>query len=123
MSHKLLIKYVGESERAVREIFRKARSASPSIIFLCVSLASALLRYTQTGAQDEIDALASSRLSGTVDSGTHEGGSFSLLNEMDGVEELVGVTVIGATNRPAALVSSYQSVLCHAKSARVRIRR
>ncbi|KAH9954933.1 AAA family ATPase [Russula dissimulans] len=82
----LLNKYVGESERAVREIFRKARSASPSIIFF-----------------DEIDALASSRLPSTVESGTHEGVLLSLLNEMDGVEELVGVTVIGATNRPAAL--------------------
>ncbi|KAI9512111.1 AAA family ATPase [Russula earlei] len=82
----LLNKYVGESERAVREIFRKARSASPSIIFF-----------------DEIDALASSRMPATVDGGTHEGVLFSLLNEMDGVEELVGVTVIGATNRPEAL--------------------
>ncbi|KAH9978347.1 P-loop containing nucleoside triphosphate hydrolase protein [Russula compacta] len=82
----LLNKYVGESERAVREIFRKARSASPSIIFF-----------------DEIDAMASSRSPATVDTGTHEGVLLSLLNEMDGVEELVGVTVIGATNRPEAL--------------------
>ncbi|KAI0260648.1 AAA family ATPase [Gloeopeniophorella convolvens] len=82
----LLNKYVGESERAVREIFRKARSAAPSIIFF-----------------DEIDALATSRSQGATDGGTHEGVLFSLLNEMDGVEELVGVTVIGATNRPEAL--------------------
>ncbi|KAN0118673.1 AAA ATPase [Russula decolorans] len=82
----LLNKYVGESERAVREIFRKARSASPSIVFF-----------------DEIDALASSRSHSAVDSGTHEGVLLSLLNEMDGVEELVGVTVIGATNRPEVL--------------------
>ncbi|KAI0286546.1 AAA family ATPase [Russula brevipes] len=82
----LLNKYVGESERAVREIFRRARSASPSIIFF-----------------DEIDALASSRSPGSVDGGTHEGVLLSMLNEMDGVEELVGVTVIGATNRPEAL--------------------
>ncbi|KAI0299653.1 AAA-domain-containing protein [Multifurca ochricompacta] len=82
----LLNKYVGESERAVREIFRKARSAAPSIIFF-----------------DEVDALATARSSASDDGGTHEGVLFSLLNEMDGVEELVGVTVIGATNRPEAL--------------------
>ncbi|KAF8491156.1 AAA family ATPase [Russula emetica] len=84
----LLNKYVGESERAVREIFRRARSASPSILFF-----------------DEIDSLASSRSHSAVDSGTHEGVLLTLLNEMDGVEELVGVTVIGATNRPEVLVS------------------
>ncbi|KAL4080272.1 P-loop containing nucleoside triphosphate hydrolase protein [Scleroderma yunnanense] len=77
----LLSKYVGESERAVREIFRKARTVSPSIIFF-----------------DEIDALGTSR---TEDSGSvHEGVLTSLLNEMDGVQELVGVTIIAATNRP-----------------------
>ncbi|KAH9057499.1 AAA family ATPase [Lactarius vividus] len=87
----LLNKYVGESERAVRDIFRKARSVAPSIIFF-----------------DEIDALATSRSSTAPDSesGTHEGVLLSLLNEMDGVEELVGVTVIGATNRPEALDSA-----------------
>ncbi|KAH0832261.1 P-loop containing nucleoside triphosphate hydrolase protein [Lanmaoa asiatica] len=80
----ILSKYVGESERAVREIFRKARAASPSIIFF-----------------DEIDALGSSRSDsegGGVSS--HEGVLTSLLNEMDGVQELVGVTIIAATNRP-----------------------
>ncbi|KAI0247471.1 AAA family ATPase [Lactifluus subvellereus] len=82
----LLNKYVGESERAVREIFRKARSAAPSIIFF-----------------DEIDALATARSPAAPESGTHEGVLLSLLNEMDGVEELIGVTVIGATNRPEAL--------------------
>ncbi|KAH8984441.1 AAA family ATPase [Lactarius akahatsu] len=87
----LLNKYVGESERAVRDIFRKARSVAPSIIFF-----------------DEIDALATSRSSTAPDSesGTHGGVLLSLLNEMDGVEELVGVTVIGATNRPEALDSA-----------------
>ena len=63
--------------------------------------------YIETSAQDEIDALASSRSHSAVDSGTHEGVLFSLLNEMDGVEELVGVTVIGATNRPEVLVSLF----------------
>ncbi|KIY48572.1 AAA-domain-containing protein [Fistulina hepatica ATCC 64428] len=78
----LLNKYVGESERAVRETFRKARAAAPSILFF-----------------DEVDALASTREDGT----SHEGVLTSLLNEMDGVQELVGVTVIGATNRPHIL--------------------
>jgi AAA family ATPase len=49
--------------------------------------------------------VASARSPAAADSGTHEGVLFSLLNEMDGVEELIGVTVIGATNRPEALVS------------------
>ena len=88
----------------MREIFRKARSASPSIIFFVRFSRFALLRI-QISAQDEIDALASSRSPAAVDGGTHEGVLLSLLNEMDGVEELIGVTVIGATNRPEALVS------------------
>ncbi|KAL1412518.1 AAA+-type ATPase [Vanrija albida] len=79
----LLNKYVGESERAVREIFRKARAASPSIVFF-----------------DEIDALGSSRDGGE---GGHGGVLTSLLNEMDGIEQLSGVTVVAATNRPDVL--------------------
>ncbi|KAL0960482.1 hypothetical protein HGRIS_005523 [Hohenbuehelia grisea] len=82
----LLNKFVGESERAVREIFRKARAASPSIIFF-----------------DEIDALARSRTSDTDGGASNEGVLTSLLNEMDGVQELLGVTVIAATNRPQAM--------------------
>ncbi|KAF9034353.1 AAA family ATPase [Panaeolus papilionaceus] len=83
----LLNKYVGESERAVREIFRKARAASPSIVFF-----------------DEIDALATSRTGSDTDQGSsHEGVLTSLLNEMDGVQELTGVTVVAATNRPEAI--------------------
>ncbi|KAF4621779.1 hypothetical protein D9613_012097 [Agrocybe pediades] len=86
----LLNKFVGESERAVREIFRKARAASPSIIFF-----------------DEIDALATSRTSSDTDHGSsHEGVLTSLLNEMDGVQELTGVTVIAATNRPESIDSA-----------------
>ncbi|TEB27411.1 AAA-domain-containing protein [Coprinellus micaceus] len=86
----LLNKYVGESERGLREIFRKARAAAPSIIFF-----------------DEIDALASSRSSSGTDMGSSsEGVLTSLLNEMDGVQELVGVTVIAATNRPEAIDSA-----------------
>ncbi|PWW72494.1 AAA-domain-containing protein [Tuber magnatum] len=78
--------YLGESERAVREVFRKARAASPSIIFF-----------------DEIDALSASR----DDSGGGGGGGggkanvlTTLLNEMDGIEVLKGVTILAATNRP-----------------------
>ena len=71
--------YVGESERAVREIFRKARAASPSIIFF-----------------DEIDAIASTRNSELNVLTT-------LLNEMDGFEELKNVLVVAATNKPEAI--------------------
>ncbi|KAG1814126.1 P-loop containing nucleoside triphosphate hydrolase protein [Suillus variegatus] len=85
----LLNKYVGESERAVRDIFSKARAASPSIIFF-----------------DEIDALGTSRSSGSDSGTTHEGVLTSLLNEMDGVQELVGVTIIAATNRPDVIDSA-----------------
>ncbi|KAG8710146.1 AAA+-type ATPase [Ceratobasidium sp. 394] len=83
----LLNKYVGESERAVREIFKKARGAAPSIIFF-----------------DEIDALATARDSS--DGRAHEGVLTSLLNEMDGIQALVGVTVVAATNRPDVLDSA-----------------
>ncbi|VVT57908.1 uncharacterized protein SAPINGB_P005941 [Magnusiomyces paraingens] len=75
-------KYVGESERAVRDVFRKARAAAPSIIFF-----------------DEIDALSASREDGGG-GGSSDRVLTSLLNEMDGIETLVGVTVLAATNRP-----------------------
>ncbi len=78
----LLSKWVGESERAVREVFRRARQVAPSIIFF-----------------DELDALAPSR--GT-DTGTHviESVLNQILTEMDGLEDLKDVVVMGATNRP-----------------------
>ncbi|KAF5360883.1 hypothetical protein D9756_004533 [Leucocoprinus leucothites] len=85
----LLNKYVGESERGVREIFRKARAAAPSIVFF-----------------DEIDALATSRGSSDTEAGSHEGVLTSLLNEMDGVQELIGVTIVAATNRPEVIDSA-----------------
>ncbi|MBI4228488.1 MAG: CDC48 family AAA ATPase [Deltaproteobacteria bacterium] len=77
----LLSKYVGESERAVREVFKKAKQVSPCIIFF-----------------DEIDALAPCR---SAIEGNHvsERVVSQLLTEMDGVEELTGVSVIAATNR------------------------
>lgn len=77
----LLSKWVGESERAVREIFHRARSVAPSIIFF-----------------DEIDALAPTRGS-AIDSSTDRVVA-QLLTELDGIEELKGVWIVGATNRP-----------------------
>ncbi len=78
----LLSKWVGESERAVREVFKKARQVSPSIIFF-----------------DEIDALAPAR--GTSnDSHVIDNVLNQILTEMDGLEELKDVVVMGATNRP-----------------------
>jgi transitional endoplasmic reticulum ATPase len=78
----LLSKWVGESEHAVREIFRKARQAAPCIIFF-----------------DEIDALAPARGSG-ADSHVSERVVSQLLTELDGIVPLNNVTVIAATNRP-----------------------
>ncbi|MHC1601523.1 MAG: CDC48 family AAA ATPase [Candidatus Nezhaarchaeales archaeon] len=79
----ILSKWVGESEKAIREIFRKARQAAPCIIFF-----------------DEIDAIAPRRGSGLGDSHVTERVVSQLLTEMDGLEELRGVVVIAATNRP-----------------------
>lgn len=78
----LLSKWVGESEKGIREIFRKARQAAPCIIFL-----------------DEMDSLAPSRGSGGSDSHVAENIVSQLLTEIDGLEELHNVLVIGATNR------------------------
>jgi len=77
-----LSKWVGESEKAVRETFRKARQAAPCVIFL-----------------DEIDAIAPLRGTST-DSGVTERVISQLLTEMDGLEALHNVVVIAATNRP-----------------------
>jgi transitional endoplasmic reticulum ATPase len=82
----LLSKYVGESEKGVREVFKKARQASPCIVFF-----------------DEIDALVPARGSGGSDSHVAERVISQFLTEMDGVEELAGVLVLGATNRPDLL--------------------
>jgi transitional endoplasmic reticulum ATPase len=77
----LLTKWVGESERGVREVFRKAKQASPCIVFF-----------------DELDALAPHRGAGP-DSHVTERVVSQLLAEIDGIEELKGVVVLGATNR------------------------
>jgi transitional endoplasmic reticulum ATPase len=78
----LLTKWVGESERGVREIFRRARVAAPTLLFF-----------------DELDALAPVR-GGSTDAGATDRVVAQLLTELDGVEELRNVFVIGATNRP-----------------------
>jgi transitional endoplasmic reticulum ATPase len=82
----LLSKYVGESERGVRDIFRKAKQAAPCIIFF-----------------DEIDALVPARSAGGSDAHVAERVLSQFLTELDGVEELKGVLVLGATNRPDML--------------------
>nr|XP_055173070.1 ribosome biogenesis protein SPATA5 isoform X2 [Nyctereutes procyonoides] len=79
----LMNKYVGESERAVREIFRKARAVSPSIIFF-----------------DELDALAIERGSSSGAGNVADRVLAQLLTEMDGIEQLKDVTILAATNRP-----------------------
>ncbi len=81
----LLSKYIGESEHAIREVFKKARQASPCIIFF-----------------DEVEALASRRGSGG-DSRVTDRVMSQLLTELDGIEELKGVVVLAATNRPDLL--------------------
>lgn len=78
----LLSKYVGESEKAVRETFRKARQAAPTIIFF-----------------DEIDSIVPPR-GASFDTGVTERVVSQILTELDGLEELKNVVVIAATNRP-----------------------
>jgi transitional endoplasmic reticulum ATPase len=78
----LLSKWVGDSERAVRELFRRARDAAPTLVFL-----------------DEVDALAPVR-GQSSNGGTTDRVVAALLTELDGVESLRNVVVIGATNRP-----------------------
>jgi transitional endoplasmic reticulum ATPase len=78
----LMDKWVGASEKAVRELFQRARDSAPSLIFL-----------------DEIDALAPRR-GQSSDSGVSDRVVAALLTEMDGVEPLRDVVVLGATNRP-----------------------
>jgi transitional endoplasmic reticulum ATPase len=78
----LISKWVGESEKGVREVFRKARQASPCIVFF-----------------DEVDAIAPRR-GKSEDSHVTERVISQMLTEMDGLDDLKGVVVIGATNRP-----------------------
>jgi len=76
-------KWVGESEKAIREVFRKARMAAPSVVFF-----------------DEMDSLVPRRGLGFGDSGVSERVISQLLTEMDGIVALEDIVVIAATNRP-----------------------
>jgi len=76
-------KWVGESEKAIREVFRKARMAAPSVIFF-----------------DEIDSLVPRRGLGFSDSGVSERVISQLLTEMDGIVSLEDIVIVAATNRP-----------------------
>jgi len=78
----LMSKWVGESEKGIRETFHKARQAAPCIVFF-----------------DEIDSLVATRSSGAEDSHTSERILSQFLAEFDGIDELRGVLVLGATNR------------------------
>jgi transitional endoplasmic reticulum ATPase len=78
----LISKYVGESEKGVRDMFRKAKQAAPCIIFF-----------------DEIDAMVPARSAGGSDAHVAERVLSQFLTELDGVEELKGVLLLGATNR------------------------
>lgn len=79
----LLSKWVGDSEKGVREVFRKARQAAPCLVFF-----------------DEIDAIAPMRGGEFGDSHFTERVISQLLTELDGLEELTGIVVIAASNRP-----------------------
>ena len=79
----LISKWVGESEKGVREVFRKARQAAPCVVFF-----------------DELDAIAPRRGGSEGDAHVTERVISQMLTEMDGLEDLKGVVVIGATNRP-----------------------
>ena len=78
----LMSKYVGESEKGIREIFKKAKQASPTIVFF-----------------DEIDSIIPRRGSSSTDAHVTERVISQFLTEMDGIEELKGVVVLAATNR------------------------
>ncbi|MBU1199710.1 MAG: CDC48 family AAA ATPase [Nanoarchaeota archaeon] len=82
----LLSKWVGESEKAVRKIFEKARQTSPTIIFF-----------------DEIDAITPTRGGGSEDGRVTERVVNQMLTEMDGLEDMNDIIIIGATNRPDIL--------------------
>jgi transitional endoplasmic reticulum ATPase len=79
----VMSKWVGESEKAVRQIFKKAKQVAPTIVFL-----------------DEIDAIAPRRGVSMADSGVTERLVNQLLTSIDGLESLEGVVILGATNRP-----------------------
>ncbi|MFI5412348.1 MAG: CDC48 family AAA ATPase [Candidatus Micrarchaeales archaeon] len=94
----VLSKYVGESEKAVREVFRKAKMAAPCIIFI-----------------DEIDAITAARDAESGDSMVTERVVDTLLTEMDGLQEMKNIIVLAATNRPdmidPALLSRFDKII------------
>ncbi|MDP3786599.1 MAG: AAA family ATPase, partial [Candidatus Omnitrophota bacterium] len=95
----LMSKYVGESEKAIREVFKTAKQASPTILFF-----------------DEIDSVVPRRGSSSTDAHVTERVISQFLTEMDGIEELKGVVVLAATNRldmvdPAILRSGRFDIL------------
>ena len=79
----LLSKYIGESELAVREVFRKAKQAAPCLVFF-----------------DEVDALVPQRGGGSSESPVSDRVVGQFLTELDGIEKLTGVLILAATNRP-----------------------
>jgi transitional endoplasmic reticulum ATPase len=85
----LLNKFVGESEKGVREVFSKARENAPTVVFF-----------------DEIDSIAAERGSQSTDSGVGERVVSQLLTELDGLEEIEDVVVIATTNRPDLIDSA-----------------
>jgi transitional endoplasmic reticulum ATPase len=85
----LLNKYVGESEKGVREVFEKARANAPTVVFF-----------------DEIDSIAGERGRNTTDSGVGERVVSQLLTELDGIEALEDVVVIATSNRPDLIDSA-----------------
>jgi transitional endoplasmic reticulum ATPase len=85
----LLNKFVGESEKGVREVFSKARENAPTVVFF-----------------DEIDAIATERGRNTGDSGVSERVVSQLLTELDGIEDLEDVVVVATSNRPDLIDSA-----------------
>jgi transitional endoplasmic reticulum ATPase len=85
----LLNKYVGESEKGVREVFEKARANAPTVVFF-----------------DEIDSIAGERGGNSSDSGVGERVVSQLLTELDGIEDLEDVVVIATSNRPDLIDSA-----------------
>ncbi|MFB6078631.1 MAG: AAA family ATPase, partial [Halarchaeum sp.] len=85
----LLNKYVGESEKGVREVFEKARANAPTVVFF-----------------DEIDSIAGQRGRNQSDSGVGERVVSQLLTELDGIEDLEDVVVVATTNRPDLIDSA-----------------
>jgi len=94
MGAEMLSKWVAESERGLREVFRRARQSAPALVFL-----------------DEIDALAPQR-GQSSDSGVSDRVVAALLTELDGIDAMSRVSVIGATNQPdlidAAVLSPWR---------------